>query len=192
MKIVLKRTVQALFLMLTFPPAAACAFGRFHHVFSIFAHTCALVPGLVGDYVRAALYHWTLMSFPINSRIEFGSFICHPETSVAEGVYIGAYCVLGNATIGERTQIASHVQILSGAHQHARGPDGKMLGSEAGVFRKMVIGADCWLGAGAIIMADVGEGSTVGAGAVVTRSVPPRVVVAGNPARVIRADVSGN
>ena len=45
-----------------------------------------------------------------------------------------------------------------------------------------------WIGAGAIILGGVtiGSGSTVGAGSVVTKSVPERVVVAGNPAKVIR------
>jgi acetyltransferase-like isoleucine patch superfamily enzyme len=46
----------------------------------------------------------------------------------------------------------------------------------------------CWIGAKAIILPGVviGENSVVGAGSVVTRSVPSRVVVAGNPARIIR------
>lgn len=46
-----------------------------------------------------------------------------------------------------------------------------------------MIGADCWIGDAAVIMADIGDGATVGAGSVVTRSVPPATVVAGNPAR---------
>ena len=47
---------------------------------------------------------------------------------------------------------------------------------------------DVWIGAGAIILGvvTIGSGSTVGAGSVVTKSVPERVVVAGNPAKVIR------
>ena len=47
---------------------------------------------------------------------------------------------------------------------------------------------DVYIGAGAIILGGVtiGSGSTVGAGSVVTKSVPERVVVAGNPAKVIR------
>ena len=46
----------------------------------------------------------------------------------------------------------------------------------------------CWIGAGVIILpgVEIGENSVIGAGTVVTKSVPPRVVFAGNPGTVIR------
>ena len=50
------------------------------------------------------------------------------------------------------------------------------------------ISDDVWVGGGAIICpgVTVGAGSTIGAGSVVTRDIPPRVLAAGNPCRVIR------
>ena len=59
-----------------------------------------------------------------------------------------------------------------------------------GVTRATVrIDDDCWIGAGATILAGVtiGTGSVVAAGAVVTHDVPPWSVVAGVPARVVRS-----
>jgi virginiamycin A acetyltransferase len=79
------------------------------------------------------------------------------------------------------------VQILSGSRQHSRDSEGQVKGAESDRFTEVSIGADCWIGAAAIVMADVGGGSTVGAGSIVTKPVPPGVVVAGNPARIIKA-----
>ena len=48
------------------------------------------------------------------------------------------------------------------------------------------IGDDVWVGAGAIIMADLATGTVVGAGSVVTKATEPYSIVVGNPARKIR------
>ena len=54
--------------------------------------------------------------------------------------------------------------------------------------RIIMIGSDSWLGANSVIMPDVtiGKSSVVGAGAVVTKSVPDNTIVAGVPAKIIR------
>jgi acetyltransferase-like isoleucine patch superfamily enzyme len=182
----LKQLAQAISLLLVLPWAAVALFGRFRIGYDLGAHSLALAPGVIGDYLRIAYYRLTLRECSLFSRISFGSFFVHPETRIAHSVYIGSNSILGKCSIGARTQIASAVQILSGRHQHARDQSGQIGGSETGRVVEVRIGSDCWIGAAAIVMADVGDGSTVGAGSVVTKPVPPGVVVAGNPARILR------
>ena len=52
----------------------------------------------------------------------------------------------------------------------------------------VTLGHDVWIGHGAVVLPSVsiGNGAAVGAGAIVTKDVPPFAVVAGNPARVVR------
>jgi acetyltransferase-like isoleucine patch superfamily enzyme len=54
--------------------------------------------------------------------------------------------------------------------------------------KSVILRKGCWIGANAILLAgvEIGENAVVGAGSVVTKSVPARVVAAGNPARIIR------
>jgi len=188
-KALVKSILQGIFFIAVWPAAALTGFGRWRAVFSVFAHAYALSPGIVGDYLRAAFYRLTLSEFGSSSRIQFGSFFAHPEARVGSQVYIGSYSILGRTVIGDHTQIASGVQILSGRHQHLRDESGRISGSESGVFTSVSIGANCWIGAGAIVMADVGDGSTIGAGSVVTRPIPAGVVAVGIPAAVIRTAV---
>ncbi|MCU1327785.1 MAG: hypothetical protein JWN34_3155 [Bryobacterales bacterium] len=185
MKAITKRLAHAFAVALVFAPALTCGFARFLVPFSFWAQFLALIPGLPGDYLRVAYYCLTLRSCHRESRIGFGSYFSRPDATVAHMVYIGSYCVLGNVHIGERTQIASAVQILSGRHQHGRNADGRILGSDESAFTAVRIGADCWVGAQAIIMADVGARTTVGAGCVVIRPAPSDVVIVGNPGRVV-------
>jgi acetyltransferase-like isoleucine patch superfamily enzyme len=185
LKALAKSILHAVFVLLALPFALTTAFGRLRPLFTLWAQSLALVPGLPGDYLRVAYYCLTLDRCHPESRIQFGSFFAHPNATVARHVYIGSYCVLGQCSIGERTQIASAVQILSGRNQHSRSGDGEILGSDAHSFSTISIGADCWLGAQAIVMADIGAGSTIGAGSVVVKPIPNGVVAVGNPARVL-------
>lgn len=180
-----KVAIQGLSLLIVFPFALVAGFGRFSAGFQGCGQLLALVPGLPGDYFRIAYYAMTLKKCSLHSRISFGTLFAQSRTYVGKGVYIGIYCVIGACEIGERSQIASHVQVLSGSHQHRRDSDGHILTAREEEFEPVSIGADCWIGASAIIMADVGPGATVGAGAVVTRTIPSGVTAVGIPARAL-------
>jgi acetyltransferase-like isoleucine patch superfamily enzyme len=53
-------------------------------------------------------------------------------------------------------------------------------------MKKVTIGPHTWVGEGAVIMADIGPRCMVAAGAVVSAPLPEGVMVAGNPARLVR------
>ncbi len=180
-RLLLKRVVQGAFIWATFPAALTSGFGRFRPMYILWAQWYANAPGLVGTFARAAFYRFTLRKCSIDVTIAFGTFFAHPEAIVEEYVSVGSYCVIGRAHIGARTQIASHVEITSGRHQHDRNAAGTLQSTR---LSRVTIGSDCWIGASAIIMADVGAGSTIGAGAVVVQEVPAGVTAFGNPARV--------
>lgn len=92
------------------------------------------------------------------------------------------YQTRGKVTIGEKCQIAQNVGIITANH------DFQNLDRHVAP-KDVIIGKMCWIGMNAVILPGVvlGDYTTVGAGAVVTKSFPEgRCVIAGNPARVIK------
>ena len=175
--------------LLILPAACLALFGRFHEGFVFSAQGLALVPGILGSYLRMAFYSMTLDHCGADSHIAVGSYFSHAQASVGRHVGIGAYCIVGQTDIGDRTMLASGVQVLSGADQHVRDAQGRLT-DEGRIFRRVSIGADCWVGASSVIMADLGAHVTVAAGSVVSREVPPGATVAGNPSRIVRPAAS--
>lgn len=86
--------------------------------------------------------------------------------------------------IGDRVQIGPNVSIYSAGHETSVLSRVKFV--EFG--HPIRIEDDCWIGGGVTILPNVtiGRGSTVGAGAVVTKSIPPYSVALGAPARVVK------
>ena len=85
--------------------------------------------------------------------------------------------------VGEYTLFGPGVQILTPLH-----PLNAELRRTQEYGKPIEIGADVWVGGGALILAGVRIGSraVIGAGSVVTRDVPEGVFAAGNPCRIIR------
>ena len=103
---------------------------------------------------------------------------------LGERVFLNFACVIldvARVEIGAGTQIGPGVQILTA--DHPRDPALRAQGWECG--RPIRIGANVWIGGGAILLPGitVGDDAVIGAGSVVTRDVARGQTVAGNPAR---------
>lgn len=101
-------------------------------------------------------------------------------------VFLNFGCIILDVvavTIGDMTQIGPGVQILTA--DHPRDPELRRQRLEFG--RPISIGANVWVGGGALILpgVTVGDDAIIGSGAVVTRDVPAGATVVGNPARVL-------
>jgi maltose O-acetyltransferase len=109
------------------------------------------------------------------------------NVSIGRDTFVNHNCVLldcNRIEIGDEVQIGPGVQIYTATHP-----------LEAAARRRgleyalpVIVEDGVWLGGGAIVCPGVriGENTVVGAGSVVTRSLPPNVLAVGNPCRVVR------
>lgn len=148
---------------------------------------CALVPGKTGELFRAAFYRLSLPGSSQQTSIAFLSTFSHPEARLGRHVSTGVCCNIGWADIGDNCILASMVCIASGRQQHTFEDTGIPIRLQGGEKKRVSIGPDCWIGASAVILADIGEGCVIAAGSVVTDPLPPYSLAGGNPARVIRS-----
>ena len=194
MKSIVKQLCYAVAILLVAPLAFSERFARSLAGRDVFFQThnemLSLLPGKPGSFLRNAYLYLTLQGCPLECFFSFGVMFMHSEAKVGERVYAGAYCIIGQSTIGDDTMLADHVYILSGKRQHGTHERGVRFQDQAGSFTQVHIGRNCWVGSNSTIMADIGDDCVIGAGSVVTRPIPPGQVAVGNPARVIRATFS--
>ena len=143
-------------------------------------------PGTLGIFRRRRLINLVCAKANIgrNLMVSTGTLITKLTLVCGNDVYIGRHSVVGDVTIGSDVMIGDQVHLLSGGHVFDRLDE--LLRFQPDTDRKLTIGADTWIGSGAIILADVGSHCVVGAGSVVTKPVLDYQVVVGNPARLIR------
>jgi len=109
----------------------------------------------------------------LKSHVHMGNFGEVKDSVLAEGVKVGHFSYIGNATIGANTNI--------GAGTITCNYDGEKK-------HHTEIGEDVFIGSDTMLVAPVklGDGARTGAGAIVTKNVPEDTLVVGMPARAIR------
>jgi len=147
----------------------------------------AMLPGLSGQFLRRAFLQWAIAHCHPSALVCFGTIFSKADAWVGENVYIGPYCSFGSVRLEKDALIATAVQIPSGARMHGIDDPTKPIREQPGVWECVTIGEGCWIGSGAIVMANVGAGSVIAAGAVVTKPIPDMMIAGGIPAKVIRS-----
>lgn len=109
--------------------------------------------------------------------------------SIGASTTVGPFSTVfgaGGVTIGDDGLVAPHVTVVS--TDHISDDVHRTIGSQGIVRRPVRIEADVWLGAHSTVLSGttIGTGSIIGANSVVKGTIPPCVVAAGAPARILR------
>lgn len=144
----------------------------------------------------------------LGKGVKLSKFINLYGCQIGEDTKIGAFVeIQKNATVGRRCKISSHTFICEGvtiedgvfighsvtfindSYPRATAEGGTLQTEQDWHVEKTWVKCGASIGSGSTILSNVviGENAIVGAGSVVTRDVPSNVIVAGNPARVLRS-----
>ena len=139
--------------------------------------------------------------------VKLSKFINLYGCDIGDETKIGAFVeIQKNATVGKRCKISSHTFICEGvtiednvfighgvvfindSYPRATVSGGGLQTEADWKVEKTIIKKGASIGSGATILANlcIGENAIVGAGAVVTKNVPPNAIVAGNPSKILR------
>lgn len=154
--------------------------------FSTFSQLLSLFPGYFGCQLRLGFFKLTMTDCQKSVVISFSTLFSQADTELHQGVYIGPQCNIGKCKIEANCLVGSGVHIMSGKGQHNFSDLNTPLKDQGGVFSKVTIGEDSWIGNGALILANIGKKCVVAAGSVVVNDVPDFAIVAGNPAKIIK------
>ncbi len=153
--------------------------------FELCSEALARKAGLTGVVLRRLYYRAVLPACGRDCTFAHGAVLTKAGIRLGDRVALGLNCVVSAAEFGSDVLVGPGVLFLSGRAQHGSDRLDVPMARQPGVFRTIRIGSDCWIGAGAVVTDDVGDGAIVAAGAVVVAPVAPFSVVGGNPARVI-------
>jgi UDP-2-acetamido-3-amino-2,3-dideoxy-glucuronate N-acetyltransferase len=126
----------------------------------------------------------------IGDRTKIGSFV-----EIQKGARIGRNCKISShsficegVSIDDDVFIGHHVIFINDRYPKATTAEGQLQTEKDWVVTPTTVERSASIGSGAVILCGVkiGAGSMIGAGSVVVKNVPAHVIVAGNPARMLR------
>lgn len=153
-------------------------------------------------------FHCIAADVKLGKGVKLSKFINLYGCEIGDETKIGAFVeIQKNARVGRRCKISSHtfvcegveirdnvfighgVMFINDSYPRATTETGDLKTEADWKVEKTVVKDGASIGSGATILGSltIGENSIVGAGSVVTKDVPPNVIVAGNPARVFRS-----
>jgi acetyltransferase-like isoleucine patch superfamily enzyme len=122
---------------------------------------------------------WLFRTHSLSGEIKIGDRVLLARNVTID--YTGEVVLEDDVWVSEGAEINSHIHLLNKERLQKT--------KKSIVPTKIILRKGCWIGSRAIILPqveEIGENSIVAAGAVVTKKVPANVVVAGNPARIIK------
>lgn len=122
-----------------------------------------------------------------NVNIERNAYFT-PELQIGDNSGVGINCELyGPVIIGSNVMMGPDVVVYTSGHRFDR-TDIPMMEQGSMETKAVAIGNDVWIGRRVMVMpgVNIGDGCVIGAGAVVTKDIPPYSVAGGVPARVLK------
>lgn len=103
-------------------------------------------------------------------------------------IIIGEHCGFSGTVIGAFKSVRLGKNVRCGANTLITDSNWHLDDPRSGIAKEIIIHDNVWLGAGSIVLkgVEIGENSVIGAASVVTKNIPPNVIAAGNPCKVIR------
>lgn len=190
----MRKAIMCLVILLVWPLAMGFRILEWGGVLSLtgVSQFLSFLPGKPGRVLRPIFYSMVLEGVSRHCSIDFGTIFSSKDIHLGKNVYLGAYCNIGGCSIGDNTLVGSFVDIMAGPHTHGIQDTNIPIREQPGVYEFVTIGSGCWIGNKSVVMRNVGEGSVIGAGSIVTKPVPRWSVAVGNPAKVISTRVNQN
>ena len=154
----------------------------------------------LGSATHSILFRYFLRKRLPKGHAGKGSYIRTPSwinKGGLDNIYLGdyshidadnvLYCTGGKLIMKKRSETSVGFTVVTGNHQRVKGLFFQDGAATHNAEKDIIIEEDVWIGAHVTLLggAMIGRGATIGAGTVLSKSVPPYAIVRGNPAKIV-------